>query len=519
MRLHPGLPTIDGSSRKCPAVVCQISHAYGNQLCGVHITLIEADGSAKAKGVSIAKRVSGKAAQGGVWPDTYDTTIIIAEGVENALSAERQFGIPAVAGVSAYGMRSLYVPSTIRTAIIIADHDKSGIGEKAAMETAQRLMQQGVNCVIYKPAWEGKDANDIQQLEPVNNLITINRKAKPMLDAAVYGKGVRVVPVAPFENDFIKFGTLKAADPTQPEWPRMTSYLDLLQCASLDDQIYNYSGGGKARKVALRQGDILVAQYFLALRWNTTRNAVRWFLDGLIGRGLISMRRPETPTGKVIRQGGDNSIPDVLEMPKVPMAPVIENDRFSLRKTIRANTNGYSAENNSKSGGYEIVNLPQPPAANGHKNGIQNDASTTNGYSEKNPTNSSGYETKNRGQPPEKLVGVEERVKRKGNLTAGDTEGASLVRGPVDPEWFAWMPPSTGASNLVRRAFPSFVDRMTTGQSEAVTLVSVFSRQRSSIGPVQLLNANSEGAPVQLLVVRSGNLGCRIGRVGTCKLS
>jgi hypothetical protein len=87
-------------------------------------------------------------------------TLLIAEGIETALAAMQATAQPAWAALSTSGMTVLWLPSIVRHVIILADHDRSGAGERAARTAAQRWLGQGRRVEIYMSPHVGEDAAD-----------------------------------------------------------------------------------------------------------------------------------------------------------------------------------------------------------------------------------------------------------------------------------------------------------------------------------------------------------------------
>jgi len=142
-----------------PAMVLPITDNAG-KLRGAHVTSLNRDGTAKLN-CDKPKRMFGTVKGGFVKlgePDP-DRPLIIAEGVETALSASQIAGVPAIAGLSATNMEKVTPPSCSEV-IIAADNDPSG--RNAARRLARRL---GGPDKIVRLVWpegdEGLDYNDV----------------------------------------------------------------------------------------------------------------------------------------------------------------------------------------------------------------------------------------------------------------------------------------------------------------------------------------------------------------------
>ncbi|WP_144186618.1 DUF7146 domain-containing protein [Elioraea rosea] len=86
--------------------------------------------------------------------------VVLAEGLETALSASVLFGLPAWACLSAGGLEAVRLPETIRDVVIAADRDVHGEGERAAETLAMRLAREGRAVRIALPNTPGTDFND-----------------------------------------------------------------------------------------------------------------------------------------------------------------------------------------------------------------------------------------------------------------------------------------------------------------------------------------------------------------------
>jgi putative DNA primase/helicase len=88
-------------------------------------------------------------------------TLLIGEGIETALAAMQATAQPAWAGLSTSGMVALRLPPIVCTVVILADHDRSGAGERAARTAAQRWLAEGRRVRIAMPPEPGTDMADV----------------------------------------------------------------------------------------------------------------------------------------------------------------------------------------------------------------------------------------------------------------------------------------------------------------------------------------------------------------------
>lgn len=83
----------------------------------------------------------------------------IAEGIETAIAASILSGVSTWSCVSAHGLETFTPPAEVRNLYVFADHDESGVGQRAAERVARRLAAQGLTVRILMPDAVG-DWND-----------------------------------------------------------------------------------------------------------------------------------------------------------------------------------------------------------------------------------------------------------------------------------------------------------------------------------------------------------------------
>jgi putative DNA primase/helicase len=153
------------SQSRWPAMLARVSLASGVEIT-THQTFVRHDGSGKAP---LGKRArlfaaGGRTIGGGVWFGVVDPDreFIVGEGFESTLSAMRIFGVSAgCAALSAFGIRTLVLPSQARRVRISADHDEHGQGLSAAREASRRWLGEGRAVVASISPKVGEDANDV----------------------------------------------------------------------------------------------------------------------------------------------------------------------------------------------------------------------------------------------------------------------------------------------------------------------------------------------------------------------
>ena len=67
--------------------------------------------------------------------------LCVAEGIETALSVVTATGFPCWSAISAHGLETIEIPSTVKTVCIFADKDKSFTGQEAA-----KPRESGLSC-------------------------------------------------------------------------------------------------------------------------------------------------------------------------------------------------------------------------------------------------------------------------------------------------------------------------------------------------------------------------------------
>ena len=125
--------------RRRPALVAAIADT-ACALQGVQVTLLSPTGAGKAA-VATPRRVIGAMRGGAVKLTPARPDLVIAEGVETALSATSVFGRPAWAALSASNLAAFTPPALVERLIIAADRDDAGLdaGETLAARLAVRL--------------------------------------------------------------------------------------------------------------------------------------------------------------------------------------------------------------------------------------------------------------------------------------------------------------------------------------------------------------------------------------------
>lgn len=144
------------------AMLAAVSGVSG-KLVNVHRTYLTQSGE-KAP-VDDCRRMMPGELPAGVAVRLYQTSdkLVVAEGIETAISASIMFGIPAWALLNADRMRNWVPPQNIRHIIVAGDHDVSYTGQYSGYCLAHRLVCQFKvpKVEVNFPLSQGKDWNDV----------------------------------------------------------------------------------------------------------------------------------------------------------------------------------------------------------------------------------------------------------------------------------------------------------------------------------------------------------------------
>lgn len=154
LRFHSRMTSLEDRISR-PALLSAITGADA-MLQGIEVTLVSAHGSTKAA-VATPRRVIGTMMGGAVRLSAFSDTLIVAEGVETALSASAALCLPAWALLSAHNLSLFRPPSHLRRLVAALDHDTAG---KTAFERLWRRLPTEL-CVECAPLPQGyNDWND-----------------------------------------------------------------------------------------------------------------------------------------------------------------------------------------------------------------------------------------------------------------------------------------------------------------------------------------------------------------------
>jgi putative DNA primase/helicase len=156
LHYHPALAHPTGVF--APAMLAAVEDFSGRFL-GVHRTWVLPDGSGKAV-VSPQKAALGPIAGGAVrLAPKLAKTLVLAEGIETALSVFQATRLATWATLGTSGLRSIRLPDVVREVIIAIDADEAG--ELAAQAAARRFNVEGRTVRIARPTG-AKDFNEMR---------------------------------------------------------------------------------------------------------------------------------------------------------------------------------------------------------------------------------------------------------------------------------------------------------------------------------------------------------------------
>jgi putative DNA primase/helicase len=143
-------------SSRCPAAhpALVASIVRDGEVVGLHKTYITQTGE-KARGAD-SKRIGpviykGATTGGAIPLLPAAEEMAVAEGIESALAVYEESGMPVWAATSAGGLAAMEIPEFVRTVVVFADNDMSGVGQEAAERLARRMRGLGKKVRVYIP--------------------------------------------------------------------------------------------------------------------------------------------------------------------------------------------------------------------------------------------------------------------------------------------------------------------------------------------------------------------------------
>jgi len=155
LRWAPSSRRPDGTH--APAMLARADSLDG-ELIGVHRTYLDRDVAGLWHRRDRASL--GPIAGGAVRLAPVAEMLLIGEGIETVLAAMQATGLPGWAALSTSGLKALLLPPEVRSAVICADNDDNGAGERAARTAERRWRAEGREVQIYISPYVGEDAAD-----------------------------------------------------------------------------------------------------------------------------------------------------------------------------------------------------------------------------------------------------------------------------------------------------------------------------------------------------------------------
>ena len=158
LKFHPKLYHKDTKSHH-PAMVAAVQIWPVREIVGIHRTYLNHDGSGKTDIVA-NKMMLGITRGGAVRLTEPGKTLILAEGIETALSVYLATEMPTWAALSTSGLMNVKMPTLDVTSEIIIAADNDSAGLKAANLLKNGLLKEGYTVRIALPD-RGSDFNDM----------------------------------------------------------------------------------------------------------------------------------------------------------------------------------------------------------------------------------------------------------------------------------------------------------------------------------------------------------------------
>jgi hypothetical protein len=171
-RLNGGFPDVAGivtglirylpshwhpeSQKNWPTMIASILNGSG--IIGIHRTYLDVDGN-KAP-VSPSKKIMGKLSGGHTPFGNVENILILAEGIETALSLYVMFQTPVWATLSANNMANITLPALPLAQVVYIAQDNDTAGKQAAQKAADKFWREGRRVVLMNPPDDLNDFND-----------------------------------------------------------------------------------------------------------------------------------------------------------------------------------------------------------------------------------------------------------------------------------------------------------------------------------------------------------------------
>ena len=168
------------------ALLGQVRDRSGDVI-GLHRTyLVQNANEVHKADVSKPKMMMGRIAGGAVRLSPLGTgnRLALSEGIETGLAVMIACpDLPVWATLSTSGLEQIDLPPAAQRVLILADHDASGAGLRAAEAAARRLRAQGRDVAIAIPPEEEQDFNDMLQRDGAKAVAALIEDAEAVTEA------------------------------------------------------------------------------------------------------------------------------------------------------------------------------------------------------------------------------------------------------------------------------------------------------------------------------------------------
>jgi hypothetical protein len=178
-----------------PGMVAVVRDRDGEPIA-LHRTYLQVTSSGEVTKATVSKprmmlgKVAGSAVRLAAIGD--DGILALSEGIETGLAVMSACpGLAVWATLSTAGLEQVRLPPEARRIIILADHDESGAGLRAAETARLRLAAEGRQVVIATPPTRGDDFNDMLGRDGPDAVATVVRTA--FLGEASDAKPIRAI--------------------------------------------------------------------------------------------------------------------------------------------------------------------------------------------------------------------------------------------------------------------------------------------------------------------------------------
>jgi putative DNA primase/helicase len=146
-----------GATTRHPAMLAAVTNPAGKHVA-THRTFLAPGGRGKAN-VNPQRKTTGRYGTGPTIRLMPAAPMMgIAEGIETSISAARLFNMPVWSVLCAHGIETFEPPPECQHLIVLADHDKHGVSQRAAEALKTRI---SIVTDIKMPDRPGSDWNDV----------------------------------------------------------------------------------------------------------------------------------------------------------------------------------------------------------------------------------------------------------------------------------------------------------------------------------------------------------------------